>query len=227
MNKVLRFLKKNWINLLTLLISLFAIILSYWSYQISKQSFEYEEEKNSLEITPALTESVDSVYINFGLNNEKSQLQALQINFPDRYNNKLIKVTTKPYKILRFQIENMAQRFLEKELEVNDTLIAFGEFALPVIIDYNAIVFGQSYDLRENRMLLFKFTLSEKIAEVSFTNSFLTYRCGFPIKRQFHWKLPWKELEKEKIIKQDKIDVEQTLNEQFLEVMKTVKNIKH
>lgn len=198
-------------------------VVSYWSYRAARQSLEFEEEKSSFEATPALTESLDSVYVHFSSNNENSELQFLQINFPDSFSDRLITLNTKPLKVNKFELELLAINYLKHKIAVNDSTSMAGQMALPVLMDYNVVVYRRSFNLRENRLLLYTFVLSNDYSKVTFTNSFLTKRFGFPIKKQFHWKIPFTDLEGDRIVAQDKIDVENLLNAQFYQLEESLK----
>lgn len=107
---------KNWVNFLSLVFSLLAIVVSYWSYRAARQSLEFEEEKSSFEARPALTESLDSVYVHFSSNNENSELQFLQINFPDSFSDRLITLNTRPLKVNKFELELLAMNYLKQKI---------------------------------------------------------------------------------------------------------------
>lgn len=223
MNKTFKWIGANWFNIVTLCFSLLAIFISYFSYEITKQALQFDEAKDSMEKTPAISETTDSVAIYFKSNNPSSELQVLQIDFPDSFSQDILSATTKPLQLSRFRIETIARNFLKNNVKSSDSTLMVGQFRLPVMINYNAIVFGQPYDLRENRFLLFSFAFSNDYEKVEFDNSFLIQRCGYPIKSQFHWKLPWADVPQEKIVKQDHLDVESLLSIQFNEALKDIK----
>jgi hypothetical protein len=207
-------MKKNWFNATTLAISIIALIFSYLSWQISKQSFEYGVEKDSMMNTPALQETIDSLSINFSLNSG-ADLQMLSIIFPKEVSKHAIIIAAKPMRLVPEILENIAKQYLRDKVKINDSIAIVGTVAIPVMINYSAVVFGDSQDFRENRTLVFEIHYYENVENVHFKNTYLISRCGFPLKRHYFYNGPFSGSVSEKIYRQDSIDVQDLLNQQL------------
>jgi hypothetical protein len=97
--------KKNILIILPIIISVIALLISYFSWQQSKQIFDYEVNKDTVIHTPAIKESIDSTKISFGLNNDIADLQSLKITFPERICNGEMTIATKPIEIHKNNLE--------------------------------------------------------------------------------------------------------------------------
>lgn len=201
---------KNVFNILTLLISIIALFVSYQALKISESELLYKIEYDSFLLTPALTESIDSSEIIFSLNNE-AQLQMLNIIFPSNFVESDLKRISKPISFSKPRIENIAYHFLKDKILIQDSIETVGQLALPVMIEYSCIVKGSSQSLRELRYFIFDVFGTDKL-HIEYINSALINRCGYPIKKQNHWKIPFTNLSDEKIMKQDSVDVVNTLD---------------
>lgn len=205
--------KINWFNIITFMTSIFAVVIAYLSFQISKTALDYQISKDSFDNTPALTEKTDSLTIDFGLTND-SELQLIKITFPSNLHAD-INMITKPLRLHKWVIEDIANDYLTSHVTIKDSIMKAGTFSLPVMIDYSAIINGSSHDLRENRFLLFNFYQYEQEFTVKYSNSFLNSRFGFPIKAHYFWKIPFTELSQIRIYRQDSLDVKELLGNQL------------
>jgi hypothetical protein len=84
-----------------------------------------------------------------------------------------------------------------------------------VLIEYSAIVYGDAQDFREYRLLQFEVVLSKKNIHVDYKNSILMKRYGFPMKKQYYFKMPFSDIPVEKIVKRDSIDIRELLDTDF------------
>ncbi|MEJ8591616.1 hypothetical protein JSO54_10270 [Riemerella anatipestifer] len=207
--------KINWSNILTIVISIIALILSFLSYQISKQNLDYEIDKDSFLNTPAITEIVDSTIVRFKLNNENSELQSLLITFPNDVNIKSIKTAKKPVEISTTILENSVKSYVDNKIMVKDSFAIVGHVGIPVVFDYSAIVFGSAQNLRENRILIFDVHYYESVKKINFSNSFLITRLGYPIKKHYFYTGPFSKPLEEKLAIQDSIDLQELLRTQL------------
>jgi hypothetical protein len=126
------------------------------SFQTSKDALQYQSNKDSFQNTPAITEKLDSTYVNFGLNNE-SELQLINIIFPSKLEQNDLIVNTKPIRVRKDILHQIAEKYLQENITKKDSVIYVGTFSIPVMINYSAIVFGQQSRLRENRFLIYDF----------------------------------------------------------------------
>lgn len=210
MNKLIhQFLK--W---LPIVISIVALLLSYFSFSLSQSVFKYEKNRDSFYNTPALKEIVDSTDVSFTLNTDESELQYIEIVFPSRITEETILINTKPISIGKIALEMYAQKILDKLITPKDSAVIVGEFSIPVMIDYSVIVHGFPYNLRENRFFIYKL-YCDNYVEVKYSNSVLINRCGKPLKSHYFYKGPFSAPLEEKIEKYDKNDVQELLNNQF------------
>ena len=200
-------------TVLPIIISIIALVVSFLSYQTSKQSYEYGISKDMMIYTPAIKENVDSLNISFALNNENSELQGVNITFPNE-----VSGNTKPIEISRGYLEMLAKNHLNKFVEARDSTIIVGTFAIPVMIDYAAIVYGFPQQLRENRLLVFNLHLYDDVRNVTFSNSFLNGRCGYPLKNHTFYTGIFSSSLDEKIKNQDQKDVQELLKSQLEEI---------
>lgn len=205
---------------LPIIISIIALVVSILSYQTSKQSYEYGISKDMMIYTPAIKENVDSLNISFALNNENSELQGVSITFPNDILDKQLLINTKPVEISRSYLEMLAKNHLNKFVEVRDSTIIAGIFAIPVIIDYAAIVYGFPQQLRENRLLVFNLHLYDDVRNVTFSNSFLNGRCGYPLRSHTFYTGIFSSSLDEKIKNQDQKDVQELLRSQLEKITK-------
>ena len=147
--------RKTLLDLIAIFISAFALVISALSFWVSNKTLDYEVEKDSFFNTPAISENIDSLDIIFGLNNTQCEIQAMRIIFPTELSKYNIEILTKPISINRQSLDFVAHKYLDDRLQKRDSIMSIGVFALPVIFEYSAIVFGVQQDLRENRNLLF------------------------------------------------------------------------
>ena len=199
---------------LPIIISLVALLLSYFSFSLSQSVFEYEKNRDSFYNTPALKEIVDSTDISFTLNTDESELQYIEIAFPNRITEETLLINTKPISIGKIALEIYAQKILDKLITPKDSAVIVGTFYIPVMIDYSVVVHGFPYSLRENRFLIYNL-YCDNYVEVKYSNSVLINRCGKPLKSHYFYKGPFSAPLKEKIANHDKNDVQELLNNQF------------
>ena len=199
---------------LPIIISLLALLLSYFSFSLSQSVFEYEKNRDSFYNTPALKEIVDSTDISFTLNTNESELQYIEIAFPNRITEETILINTKPISIGKIALEIYAQKILDKLITPKDSAVIVGTFSIPVMIDYSVVVHGFPYSLRENRFLIYNL-YCDNYVEVKYSNSVLIDRCGKPLKSHYFYKGPFSASLEEKIANHDKNDVQELLNNQF------------
>lgn len=204
----------NYFNIISITISVIAVFIAYLSFETSKIALEYQISKDSIESTPSLTETKDSLKIEYGLSNN-SELQILQIIFQHKVHSP-IKIITKPVQIRKSIIEEIANDYLISQVSIKDSVRKEGTLSLPVMIEYSAIINGSSQEYRENRFLLFNFYQTDgKDFNIEYSNSFLNSRFGFPIKGHYFWKMPFTKLSQERISNQDSIDVQELLSNQL------------
>ena len=209
MKKILKFI----MAVLPIIISVIALIISYLSYYTSKQSFEYGISKDMIIHTPAIKEKIDSLELSFNLNNDNSELQGICITLPNSIQEKPIFVNTKP-----INLEQLAKNYLYEFVEAKDSVVIVGTFAIPIIIDYSAIVYGFPQTLRENRLLVFNLHFCDNIFDLSFSNTYLISRCGYPLKNHTFYTGVFSSPLEEKIKKQDQIDIQELLKGQLDEI---------
>lgn len=205
-------------TVLPIIISIIALVVSFLSYQTSKRSYEYGINKDMMIYTPAIKENVDSLNISFALNNENSELQGVNITFPNDISDSPLLINTKPIEFSRSYLEMLAKNHLNKFVKVRDSAIIVGTFAIPVMIDYAAIVYGFPQQLRENRFLVFNLHLYDNVRNVTFSNSFLNGRCGNPLKSHTFYTGIFSSSLDEKIKNQDQKDVQELLKNQLEEI---------
>jgi len=210
------------INIGTLIVSIIALVVSYLSFQTSQNALEYQSNKDSFQNTPAITETLDSTYVNFGLNND-SELQLLNIVFPSKLEENDILLNTKPIRIRKDVLHQIAEKYLQENLTKKDSVIYVGTFSIPVMINYSAIVFGQQSNLRENRLLVYDFYNGYSEFKADFKNSFLISRYGYPIKGHYFLYNPFNDNRAEIIEKQDQEDIDELLNSQFQNIIENLK----
>jgi len=215
------------INIITIIISILALLVSYGSYRISKQGIDYKIESDSFFNTPAINEKiVDSTIIQFSLNNQM-QLQMLNITFPARLNKHDILLNTKPLELNIEVLEAIAELHFSKLIKGDENSVKVGEIAVPVMIDYSVIAFGGAQNLRENRLLIYELYHDGRNLNLKFKNTFLNSRYGFPIKNQFRFYNPFSGTSKEeRIRKQDECDIEELLNNQLVLIEENLKKNK-
>ncbi len=204
---------------LPIIISLVALLLSYFSFSFSQRVFEYEKNRDSFYNTPALKEIVDSTDISFTLNTDESELQYIEITFPNRITEETILINTKPISIGKIALEIYAQKILDKLITPKDSAVIVGTFSIPVMIDYSVVVHGFPYSLRENRFLIYNL-YCDNYVEVNYSNSVLINRCGKPLKTHYFYNGPFSSPLEEKVERYDKNDVQELLNNQFEVLMR-------
>lgn len=214
MKKILKFI----MAVLPIIISVIALIISYLSYYTSKQSFEYGISKDMIIHTPAIKEKIDSLELSFNLNNDNSELQGICITLPNSIQEKPIFVNTKPINLSKHYLEQFAKNYLYEFVEAKDSVVIVGTFAIPIIIDYSAIVYGFPQTLRENRLLVFNLHFCDNILDLSFSNTYLISRCGYPLKNHTFYTGVFSSPLEEKIKKQDQIDIQELLKGQLDEI---------
>ncbi len=211
-----------------LIVSILALGVSLLSYLNSEKTLKIDEARFSMLNTPTIVDKVDSTYVNFSL--DKGFLQRIGIFFPREVMTKPKYLLSKPFKLHKYSLERMAQEIIENHHILSDSTIAFGHIIIPVIIAYSSNHLSYEHTLREHRHLEFSFTHSRKGTnsriETEFLTSSLIQRISFPIKRQFHWKIPYTEVDEDKIFKRDSVDLYDFLDNKFeflLEQFKVVK----
>lgn len=204
---------------LPIIMSLVALLLSYFSFSLSQSVFEYEKNRDSFYNTPALKEIVDSTDISFTLNTDESELQYIEIAFPNRITEETILIKTKPISIGKIALEIYAQKILDKLITPKDSAVIVGTFSIPVMIDYSVVVHGFPYSLRENRFLIYNL-YCDNYVEVKYSNSVLINRCGKPLKSHYFYTGPFSSPLEEKVERYDKNDVQELLNNQFEVLMR-------
>lgn len=222
--KDLLYMKKytrQFLKWLPIIISIVALLLSYFSFSLSQSVFEYEKNRDSFYNTPALKEIVDSTDISFTLNTDESELQYIEIVFPDRITEETILINTKPILIGKIALEMYAQKILEKLVTPKDSAVIVGTFSIPVMIDYSVIVHGFPYNLRENRFFIYNL-YCDNYVEVKYSNSVLINRCGKPLRSHYFYKGPFSSPLEERIEKHDKKDVQELLNIQLETLIKNM-----
>jgi hypothetical protein len=210
-------MKINWFNIITIIISIIALVISYLSWSVSKQSLDYEISKDSVINTPAIKEIIDSTKITYKLNNT-SELQNLNIIFPKSISDENININTKPLELYKNPIESLAKIYLRNKLSLKDSTAIVGTFSIPVMMRYSVIVYGQPHILRENRLLVFKIHYYDDIESVEYSNSFLINRAGYPLLRHYYFTGPFAEPLDKKIQNQDLIDVQELLENQLKDI---------
>ncbi len=213
----------NLVNIGTLVVSITALVVSYLSFQTSRDALEYQSNKDSFQNTPAITEKLDSTYINFGLNND-SELQLLNIVFPSKLEQNNILLNTKPIRITKDVFHQITEQYLQENLIIKDSIIYVGTFSIPVMLNYSAIILGQQHKLRENRLLICDFYNEKSHFKAEFKNSFLISRYGYPIKGHYFFHNPFNDDDlAEKIEIQDQKDIDELLNVQFANMIENLK----
>lgn len=210
-------------SVLPIIISIIALFVSYLSYNTSKQSLEYEINKDMMIHTPAIEENIDSLELSFSLNNDNSEIQSMRITFPCSILEEPILVNTKPIKVSKHYLEQLAENYLCKFLETKDSVVTLGTFAIPIIIDYSAIVYGFPQSLRENRFFIFHFYSYDNAIKLGFSNTYLINIYGYPIKKHTFYTGPFSSPLEEKIKIQDQIDIQELLRGQLNEITKNLK----
>ena len=202
---------RKWLNRLPIIISALALIVSVVSLVYARRDSIYTEHKDSMIITPAIAEYLDGDEIVFTLNNENSRLQALRIIFPKAVSDEELVMNTIPVSLYKRRIEFIAENYFDKQIPARDSAVTVGTGIIPVILDYEAVVYGFPQCLRENRNLIFFISKDQEIS-ASFTNTALIQRCGYPIKCQIYW---WFSKTDEKVVNQDRKDIEILLDKQL------------
>lgn len=204
---------------LPIIISIIALIISIFSYFLSKNIFEYEQEINMFKNTPAIKEEiVDPNTISFTLNSENAELQSVTIVFPSEISDNPISINTKPIQLSKTALETRAQTIINDLIIPKDSCVYFGHFSIPIMIDYSAIVYGFPISLRENRFLIFEIYYENSI-QINYSNSYLINKCSYPLVKHNFYTGPFSNPLKEKIYKQDKEDVQILLKNQLDKVI--------
>ncbi|MCE8921501.1 hypothetical protein [Bacteroides ovatus] len=219
MKKVFKFISV----VLPIIVSIIALVVSFLSYQTSKQSYEYGIHKDMMVHTPAIKENIDSLSISFSLNNENSELQGISITFPDNISSTPLLINTKPVRINKYYLEMLAKNYLSEFIEAKDSTVSVGTFAIPVMIDYSAIVYGFPQELRESRLLVFNLYFDDNVKNVTFSNSFLNGRCGYPLRNHTFYTWIFSSSLDEKIKNQDQKDVQELLKSQLEKIKQNSK----
>ncbi|MFH7002158.1 hypothetical protein [Flavobacterium bizetiae] len=210
-------MKINSFNIITIIISIVALVISYLSWSVSKQSLDYEIGKDSAINTPAIKEIIDSTKITYKLNNA-SELQNLNVTFPKSISDENININTKPIELYKNPIESLAKIYLRNKLSLKDSTSIVGTFSIPVMMSYSVIVYGQPHILRENRLLVFKINYYDNVENVEYSNSFLIKRAGYPLLRHYYFTGPFTEPLGKKVQNQDLIDVQELLESQLKDI---------
>jgi len=205
---------KNITSLISLLISIVALAFSYFSYDIAKMSYDFHVHFSSLQNTPSIVEEIDSTTVTFSATKD-AELQGIELIFPSKLKRQSLVVNTKPIRIRKETLENIAFDYLNENYQLKDSFVAVGVFRIPVMLNYSAISLSQPQLLRENRFLLFEFVWGNDIPHIKFTNTFLNERCGFPLKGHMFLKLPFADVPVERIARQDSMDVQELLDAQL------------
>lgn len=205
------------LNFLGIFISIFALVFSYLSWDISKQSYNYNLEKDSLINIPEIRQSVDSTKIYFSLNNS-AEMQNLKIVFPKTVTNEVVIIKSEPFELNKISIEKLAKKYIGRKLKIDDATEIEGTSSIPVMMNYSAIVYGEQYVLRENRLLMFHFHYHDTILDVRYVDSYEGNRCKYPLRQHYFFRIPFSESLDERIEKQDSIDVQENLEKQLKNV---------
>ena len=206
--------KINRLTFLAIIISVSALVLSYLSWDISKQSYNYEVEKDSLINIPEIRQAVDSTKIYFSLNNS-AEMQNLTIVFPKTVTSEVIAIESEPIELNKIIIEKLAKKYIGKKLKIDDATEIEGTNSIPVMMNYSAIVYGQRYLLRENRLLMFHFHYHNTILDVRYVDSYEGNRCGYPLRQHYFFRIPFSKSLNNKVEKQDSTDVQEHLEKQL------------
>ena len=153
-------------------ISIIALIVSCCSYRLSEKVYEYEQNRDQLIYTPAIKEVTDSADILFMLNSENSELQGINITFPSSIRETSISINTKPIRLSKIAVEILAEKIVSSFIVPKDSIVSIGNFFIPVMIDYSAIVYGFPQTLRENRLLIFDMYCGDYL-RITYSNSYL------------------------------------------------------
>lgn len=203
------------ISLISAVLSFVAICISIRSCKISQQNLQYNINRNTMIDTPALKEVVDSTSIAFSLNGDNAILQGLCVYFPSEVEKSPYAINFKPFCIHKNYLERMVENYLYKFVKSQDSLIIVGTWALPVMIDYSAIVYGFPYELRENRTFVFTFVIDSDLIKVNFSNTCLVQRCSYPLKKHWFYYGPFSSSLVDKVNNQDKYDIQEMLQRQL------------
>lgn len=201
---------------LPIIISVIALIISYLSYIHQNRVLSMELVKIWQFIRQQ--EKIDSLELSFNLNNDNSELQGICITLPNSIQEKPIFVNTKPINLSKHYLEQLAKNYLYEFVEAKDSVVIVGTFAIPIIIDYSAIVYGFPQTLRENRLLVFNLHFCDNILDLSFSNTYLISRCGYPLKNHTFYTGVFSSPLEGKIKKQDQIDIQELLKGQLDEI---------
>ena len=189
-------------------ISIIALIVSCRSYRLSENIYEYEQSRDQLIYTPAIKEVTDSADILFMLNSENSELQGINITFPSSIRETSISINTKPIRLSKIAVEILAEKIVSSFIVPKDSVVSVGNFFIPVMIDYSAIVYGFPQTLRENRLLIFDVYCDDYL-KMTYSNSFHTFYTG-----------PFASSLENRIKERDSEDVQILLSEQLSESIK-------
>lgn len=200
-------------------ISIIALIVSCRSYRLSENNYEYEQSRDQLIYTPAIKEVTDSADILFMLNSENSELQGINITFPSSIRETSISINTKPIRLSKIAVEILAEKIVSSFIVPKDSVVSVGNFFIPVMIDYSAIVYGFPQTLRENRLLIFDVYCDDYL-KMTYSNSFLVNRYSFPLKVHTFYTGPFASSLENRIKERDSEDVQILLSEQLSESIK-------
>lgn len=121
-----------------------------------------------------------------------------------------------PLSLNKWLIEHIAKEYAQNKFKANDSTVLIGNFQIPIVIDYGAIVYGFPHQLRENKALVFLLHADSEDFKVEYSNSILINRIGYPVKPHTFTYLT-KESLQNKIYRQDSIDIQDILNSQLIE----------
>lgn len=210
----------SWQKIVITTLSISALIFSYLSWDVSIQSFNYVAKRDSIINPPEIREYIDSTKISFSLNNYSAEIQNLTIVFPKIITDKVTRIISKPIELQKITLEKLVKNYLRKKLKNPDATEIEGTFSIPVMMNYSAIVYGQHYSLRENRLLMFHYHYKNSVTNISYSNTIIGNRCGYPLRLHYFFVVPFGESLEKKVEKQDSIDVQEHLEKQL-------KNITH
>lgn len=208
-------MKDKLFKYIPVILSVLALFVSIMSYRQSKEVHNYNVQHDMLLDTPSLTEKVDSNQVVWKLNKDNTELQYMRIWLPSKLSELPIDVMTKPLTIQRHNLEPIVQEYVKSNIEGKDSSAIVGEIALPVVVDYSAIISGFPYTLRELRNLIFRYYVEDNTTSVNYCNSILIGKCTFPLIDHtsiINWIVPMAE---ERIQELDKNDIKELLDNEL------------
>jgi hypothetical protein len=204
-------------NIIFFIITVSAFMLSYFSWNISKQTSDFIEKRHLPINPPELFEDINSNKIIFHSTND-AKIKNISIVFPSSITNKTVSSKLFSLALNKTTIEALAKKHIIKNLKTEGAKEIQGTRSIPVMINYEAIVNGQKYSLRENKLLMFHYHYHDNKIDVNYSNSIISNRCYYPLKLNHFFIGPFSNSIEYKIKKQDSIDVQWFLEEQLRNV---------